>query len=211
MAIDKQVYLYIIMALGTWFLFSVFAVTLARKTVFLKIQSIVAKKRGKVLIDYNDNKKFNFHTFATIHEDTINIKMPDSSRRLLGIDPRHVVWDGTFDIRKLSVNDKGSYLVEGYEEDQQGNKELKYNQAFLSPTLADKLFKKTLMSPENRDTLEQLLKYCVIGVGVILIISVVDVYLDYNSWKEVTNIAQTLGSLTQSITDKVVEAVQNVL
>jgi len=178
----------IIILFNTTIIFSVLFF-IARKNVGMKIKSMIAKKRGQVLVKYLDPQKGYYEEFAHIKENTVKITPPGSEGKLLGINPKHIYFDSIYYIRAINVNEAGSYMVDGVDT---------VEQSFMSAELADKFVKKSLMNPKGENNLMKWIKYLLFAVLAMGAIVMLAVYLSYQNYQILSNapqVAQTVGGV----------------
>jgi hypothetical protein len=202
-----KLYLYLIMVFGSLALLQFILLMICKKPVWVKLQSMYFRKKGFIKIDHTDSKKTKGTYFTNVSDaDTIEFVKNDGIGQLMGIDRTHIYLDNTYDIMSISTNPVGSYLYIGLIrvcndcgfEGFQGNKCYKCKspnykdkpmaqQSFLSPSLADRLYKQQAMSPDVENKMEFWLKIiliCAIGAVAVGLVNALMTYDIYNKMKE---------------------------
>jgi len=179
MALTKEVYLYLVIFFATVWIIETIIIFLTRHNVLLKLKSLVARKSGKVLIKYLDDKRNYYEGFYHIKENTISVRVQGEKNRLIGIDPKHIYIETSYGIRAVNCNEFGSYIVDGQ----------KFEQKFLSTTLADNMVKKALIVGKNSDDLRKLLIYILLGIGIIGIVCIGIAFMSYGNFTTINQIA----------------------
>ena len=174
---DKlQIYLYFIIGFASISFIMGIILYICKKPVWLKLQSIYARRQGLLKVNHIDGKKNKTETFSKEFDMTIRFKRADGTPMLQGISREHIYYDSIYDIMSIDTNIIGSYT---------STSEGDMDQSFLSPTLADALFKKISMSPSSQDAMHKLLKILLIICIAIAAVLLINTFMGYEVWSVV--------------------------